>query len=88
MSLGKKPKQTVFQPPERLKSLVAKKDSEELCLDLSIVSMVLGASEGLMYGGAAQAVSVDSVHVLLNSEKNQCLLKLPFQTFYITDKPV
>lgn len=66
------PSQTVFQPPERLKSLEAKEVSEELCLDLSNMSMgtrFLGASEGLVYGGAAQAVSVDCVHVLLSSEK-------------------
>lgn len=31
--------------------------------------MVLGASEGWAHGGAAHAVSVDSVHVLLSSGK-------------------
>lgn len=62
MPIGRKPKQTVFQPPERLKSLEAKEVSEEFCLDLSNVpvgTMVLRASEGLVYGRAAQAVSVD-----------------------------
>lgn len=41
----------MFQPPEKLKNLEAKEVSEELCLDLSNVSMgtiVLGASEGLV----------------------------------------
>lgn len=55
-----------------LKSLEAKEVSEELYLDLSNVcvgTMVLGASEGWVHGGAAQAVSVDSVHVLLSSGK-------------------
>lgn len=91
MSIGKKPKQTVFQPPERLKSLEAKEDSEELCLDLSnvfVATVLLWVSEGLVYGGAAQAVVIVCVHVLLSSEKNQCVLKLPFQTFCITDMPI
>lgn len=83
----------MFQPPERLKSLEAKEVSEELCLDLSNVSVgtvLLWASEGLVYGGAAQAVLVGCVHVLLSSEKKktQCFLKLPFQTFCITDMPI